>query len=95
VLNEHNEVTDDSLNHSAVWMTFDRCSLLVSDRITIETGKQLSDKHINFAQRMIKNQFPSVGGLKSTLLQMTKAAARNPATLDTFWSLILQQIKSI
>jgi len=71
-LNDHNEVTDSSLNHSAVWVTFDRCTLLVSDRITIETGEQLSDKHINLAQRMIKNRFPSVGGLKSTLLQMTK-----------------------
>ena len=79
VLNDHNEVTDNSLNHSAVWVTFDRCSLLVSDRITIETGKQLSDKHINLAQRMIKNQFPSVGGLKSTLLQMTKVKGQRTA----------------
>ena len=60
-------------------MTFDRCSLLVSDRVTIETGKQLSDKHINLAQCVIKNQFPSVGGLKSTLLQTTKVKGQRTA----------------
>lgn len=79
VLNDQNEVTDNNLNHSAVWVTFDRCSLLYSNRVTIETDKKLSDKHINLAQRMIKNQFPSVGGLKSTLLQTTKAKGQRTA----------------
>ena len=79
VLNDQNEVTDNNLNHPAVWVTFDRCTLLVSDRVTIETGKQLFDKHINLALRMIKNQFPSVGGLKSTLLQMTKVKGQRTA----------------
>lgn len=76
VLNDQNEVTDNS---SAVWVTFDRYSLLVSDRVTIETGKQLSDKHIKFAQCMIKKQFPSVGGLQSTLLQTTKLKGQRTA----------------
>ena len=75
-MNDQNEVTD---NHSAVWVTFDRYSLLYSDRVTIETDKKLSDKHINLAQRMIKNQFPLVGGLKSTLLQTTKAKGQRTA----------------
>ena len=79
VLNDQNEVTDTSLNHSAIWVTFERCTLLVDDKVIIETGKQLSDKHINFAQRMIKNQFPSVGGLKSTLLQTRKVKGQRTA----------------
>ena len=63
VLNDQNEVTDTSLNHSAIWVTFEKCTLLVDDQVIIESGKLLFDKHINFAQRMIKNhQFPSVGG---------------------------------
>ena len=48
VLNDQDEVINN-LNESAVWVTFDRCSLQVSDRVTIETGEKLTDKHINFA----------------------------------------------
>ena len=62
MLNDQNEAINN-LNESAVWVTFDWCSLQVSDRVTIETGEKLTHKHINFAQRIIKNQFPSVGGL--------------------------------
>ena len=58
VLNDQNEVMNNNLDQSAVWVTFDWCSLLVSDRVAIETGKKLTDKHINNAQCMIKNQFP-------------------------------------
>ena len=72
VLDDQNEVMNNNLDQSAVWVTFDRCSSLVSDRVAIETGKKLTDKHINFAQCMIKNQFPSVGGLKSTFQQVKK-----------------------
>ena len=57
VLNDQDEVIDN-LNESAVWVTFDRCSLQVSDKVTIETGEKLTDKHINSAQLIIKNQVP-------------------------------------
>ena len=70
---------DNDLNQSAVWVTFQRYSLQVGDRMAIEIGKQLSDKHINFAQCMIKNQFSSVGGLKSTLQQVTKVKGQRTA----------------
>ena len=63
MLNDQNEMMNNNLDRSAVWVTFDQCSLLVTDRVAIETDKKLTDKHINFAQCMIKNQFPSVGGL--------------------------------
>ena len=32
-------------------------------------GEKLSDVHINFAQQLLKQQFPQLNGLKSTLLQ--------------------------
>ena len=32
-------------------------------------GEKLSDIHINFAQQLLKQQFPQLNGLKSTLLQ--------------------------
>ena len=48
---------------------FERCVLQVSDKVLIENGAELTDKHMQFAQCMIKKQFPSVGGLNSTLLQ--------------------------
>ena len=54
---------------SAVWTTFERCVFQVSDKVLIENGAELTDKHMQFAQCMIKKQFPSVGGLNSTLLQ--------------------------
>lgn len=79
VLNNHIEERNNNLNQSAVWVTFDRCSLQVSDKVAIETGKKLTDKHINFAQRMIKNQFPAVGGLKSTLQQVKKVKGQRTA----------------
>ena len=44
---------NNNLDQSAVWVTFDRCSLLVSDSVTTETGKKLTNKHINFAQHWI------------------------------------------
>ena len=54
---------------SALWTTFERCVFQVSDKVLIENGAELTDKHMQFAQCMIKKQFPSVGGLNSTLLQ--------------------------
>ena len=32
-------------------------------------GSSLTDKHINFAQTLLRSQYPSVSGLTSTLLQ--------------------------
>jgi len=79
VLNDLGKLMDNDLNQSAVWVTYQRYTLQVGDRVAIEIGKQLSDKHINFAQCMIKNQFSSVGGLKSTLQQVTKVKGQRTA----------------
>ena len=40
-----------------------------SDKKIIEDGSQLTDKHIQLAQTLIRGQFPRIGELQSTLLQ--------------------------
>ena len=35
----------------------------------LEHGEELSDRHIQMAQSVIKKQFPLLGGLRNTLLQ--------------------------
>ena len=39
---------------------------------TISCGRKLSDLHINYAQQLIKKQFPNLNGLQSTLYQSKK-----------------------
>ena len=58
------------IDGSSIWVTHDgRHSLHENERLIIEQGCELNDKHIGFAQSLIKSQFPLIGGLVSTLLQ--------------------------
>ena len=41
----------------------------LSDKVAIEKNEELTDKHMQMAQHLVKIQFPVVGGLQSTLLQ--------------------------
>ena len=59
----------DYSSEQSVWVTFERCVLYTTDKLLIENGSELTDKHIHFAQSIIKSQYPSLGGLHSTLLQ--------------------------
>jgi len=52
-----------------IWVQYDRRRLNVNDKIILQRGDELSDKHIQFAQKLIKEQFPLIGGLFSTLFQ--------------------------
>ena len=52
------------------WMRFNRNTLTISDRDKIADGSRLNDRHINYAQNIIKCQF-SIKDLQSTLLQST------------------------
>ena len=52
------------------WMRFNRNTFTISDRDKIPDGSRLNDRHINYAQNIIKCQF-SIKGLQSTLLQST------------------------
>ena len=51
-----------------LWITFDRHILQMTDKVVLENG-ELSDRHIQMAQSIVKKQFPLMGGLRNTLLQ--------------------------
>ena len=51
------------------WVRCHRGVLRFNDKVILQNGGELSDKHIQFAQKLIKEQFPLIGGLCSTLLQ--------------------------
>ena len=46
-----------------------KIQLTVNDRNVITCGYRLNDKHINFALGILKAQFPTIEGLKLTILQ--------------------------
>ena len=62
--------SEDKIEGSSIWITYDgRHVLQENDRLIIQQEGELTNKHISFAQNLIKTQFPLIGGLKSTLLQ--------------------------
>ena len=65
------EQTDEDLGQRLGWVMFlgTRIQLSSEDKLMIEEQCQLSDRHINFVQAMLRAQFPRCDGLKNTLLQ--------------------------
>ena len=45
--------------------------LHISDKIAIETHAMLNDKHMYAAMKLLKKQFPDIGGLQPTILCQT------------------------
>ena len=62
----------DSNSSKAVWVTFDKVTLYLSDKVTIEEGSWLSDMHIEFAQRLLRSQFTSIEGLLNYTVYQNK-----------------------
>ena len=54
------------------WVKTGRTRLLASHRIMILSGEELDDAILTFAQKLLKKQFPSIGGLLNPLLQEKK-----------------------
>jgi len=54
------------------WVKTDRTILLDSYKEAILRGDQLDDTVINFAQKLLKRQFPNINGLHNPLLQTKK-----------------------
>ena len=51
------------------WLSLDSgCCLSEDDKTIISSGAWLTDQHMNFTQKVLKNQFPCLNGLQSTLL---------------------------
>ena len=59
---------DNESSGKQMWVKFGRIQLSKLDHTEIECGDWLTDKHINYAQALIKSQF-QIQGLQSTLLQ--------------------------
>ena len=58
----------DTMSHW-LYMKVANIALTKEDKADIENGRRLNDKHIDFAQHLLKSAFPSIEGLKCTLLQ--------------------------
>ena len=69
-VNSHQQLQQSAAAEVIAEIRNGRLSLSVSDRDEIVDGLQLSDKHINFAQKIMKCQF-SLQGLQFTLSQTT------------------------
>ena len=50
------------------WLSLKGIELTETDKSMIISGKMLTDKHINFAQEILKMQFHNLTGLQSTLV---------------------------
>ena len=71
------------------WLTMNGIELTEADKVYIIKGAELNDKHINFAQEIIRKQFKNLTGLQSTL-----ALAVHPRPLITPAHPFLQIIHS-
>ena len=60
-------MVEDALEET--WLKLDKVILKDSDKTVIQNGQRLNDRHINFAQVMLRRQFPHLEELKLTLLQ--------------------------
>ena len=61
------ELNDNEIEKEKSWVSLDKFVLTLRDKDCIESGDTLNDKHINFAQLLLKQQFQYIGGLASTL----------------------------
>ena len=58
-----------SQNTALEWTRAHDIVLTIEDRQMISSGQRLTDRHINFAQRLIQAQFQQLDGLHLTLIQ--------------------------
>ena len=60
------------------WLQAGSHKLTLYDKMTLMNENELSDHHINFAQYLLLNQFPSIKGFRLTLLQEKPLTAKLP-----------------
>jgi hypothetical protein len=58
-----------SQNTALEWTRAHDIVLTIEDRQMISSGQRLTDRHLNFAQRLIQAQFQHLNGLRLTLIQ--------------------------
>ena len=54
------------------WAQYACIVLTVKDKVSITEGEMLNDEHVNNAPELLKRQFSSLNGLRSTLFQSNK-----------------------
>ena len=62
-----------------IWLQAESNKLTLFDKRVLENESELNDHHINYAQFLLKMQFPSIHGPQLTLLQEKKLSAKLPA----------------
>ena len=62
-----NDITKLDMPPPKVWVQFGRKVLAETDKDIIILGEKLTDRHMNFAQSLIKKKFEQLSGLHSTL----------------------------
>ena len=63
--------------NNVIWVEIDRLKLYITDKnILCTPGRPLTDKHINYAQVLLRKKFPSMSGLQSTLQQYKELAVK-------------------
>lgn len=60
---------DDSVNKQWLYSVQSKVKLNTCDRLAIVDGERLCDKHINYAQGLLKLKFSDIQGLECVLLQ--------------------------
>ena len=62
-------VVGRNVDKEHVWVSAKNTLLLADKEVLLTHGSSLTDKHINYAQALLRQQFTCVGGLQSTLFQ--------------------------
>lgn len=68
IFSDDDSSPEQCCGNRTLWITFDRHILQMTDKTVLE-HRELSDRHIQMAQSIMKKQFPLIGGLCNTLLQ--------------------------
>ena len=75
-----------------IWLQAGSHKLTLYDQMTLTNGSELNDHHINFAQYLLLNQFPSVKGFRLTLLQEKPLIVKLPTgSVQIIHNSMLQQ----
>ena len=64
---------------STPWLTLNNINLSSADKDILTAGDELTDMHIDFAQAILKKQFPELSGLHLTLLIPRYSITSSPA----------------
>ena len=80
-------VAGSNVDSEHVWVSANKNTLLFADKEVLLThGSLLTDKHINYAQALLRQQFTCVVGLQSTLFQYKPLQDKLPEDIQIIHS---------